>query len=715
MPILTTIANVLLPLAIDAAYSYATTLDLKLGDHVTVPLQNRFADGVVWGFTDASNHKLKQVKEKLDIPPLSQEMMAFITWVANYTNAPLGSILNMALYDAEKLLKESPRLGVRYLSPPDKITPARQKLINVASDGLLRAKTDLAREAGISLAVINTLLDEGCMEVTSMPPPKPPKLDPHTNAPMLSEEQTEAVEILQELNDGFSVTLLEGVTGSGKTEVYGEAIAETLKKGKQVLLLMPEIALTPAFFERFTKRFSNEPLTWHSSMSEGKRTFAYKSIINGEAQLVIGARSALFLPFKNLGLVVIDEEHDGSYKQEEGTRYSARDMAVVRAKIEGFPLILASATPSIETRVNAEQGKYHHLQLKSRYGKGELPEITLVDLKKYDMKHVAWIAPPLRDAITQALDNKTQVLLFLNRRGFAPLTLCKGCGERITCPHCTSYLTDHRFKNRMVCHHCGHSIEKPKNCFKCESTEFVSCGPGVERLAEEAIRLFPHHKTLILSSDMAGGMTRLKQEIASVEKGEVDIIIGTQLVAKGHHFPKLALVGVIDADLALSQADPRAAERTFQMLKQVTGRAGREGAGARAMLQTYTPDHPVMQAIKSNDNEKFYKTEINMREKAKLPPFGRLAALIISSDNAIDAMRYARELVKRAPQTIGVNILGPVEAPLAMLNNRARVRILVKASKDINVSNYMRDWLELCPPVKGQLKREIDIEPQSFM
>jgi primosomal protein N' (replication factor Y) len=705
--------NILLPLALDAPYSYEAA-GVTLGQQVRVPLQNREVDGVVWGLDVVSNLKLKPIKLVHDLPALSENLMRFITWVADYTLAPIGVILKSALYDVDKLYKESPRLGVVYTGAPlEKATPARLKLMAVIEDGLIRSKTELAREAGVSLSSVNSLVDEGVLHVSPLAPLKPSELMPLLNLPVLSEEQREAADCLIDLNDGFSVTLLEGVTGSGKTEVYGEAIAESLKKGRQVLLLMPEIALTPGFLARFTSRFGGEPVAWHSSLSEGKRTKAYKHIQSGEARLVIGARSALFLPFKNLGLIIIDEEHDGSYKQEEGVRYSARDMAVVRAKIENIPLILTSATPSIETRVNAESGKYHYVKLNARYGAGVLPEIRLIDLRKQNLKPRVWISEPLKEAVFDALFKGGQALLFINRRGFAPLTLCKSCGERITCPNCKAYLTDHRFKNRMVCHHCGHGEIKPSSCFKCEGQEFVSIGPGVERLAEEAARIFPDKRILILSSDMAGGITRLREEIGAIERGEVDIIIGTQLVAKGHHFPGLTLVGVIDADLALTQADPRAGERTFQMLKQVTGRAGREAGGAKAYLQTYSPDHPVIQAIRKNDNETFYRTEIEMRERARLPPFGKLAALIISADHANDAMRYARHIVQKSPAE--VTVLGPVEAPLALLKNRHRVRILVKAKRDVHLSRIMRDWLLEVEKPKGSVKLEIDIEPMSFM
>jgi primosomal protein N' (replication factor Y) (superfamily II helicase) len=706
--------NVLLPLALDAPYTYLAPNDAKMGDLVRVPLQNREVDGVVWGEAEGSNLKLKAIIARHDLPPLSPHLLKFITWVADYTLAPIGTILKSALYDVDKLYKESPRLGVVYTGLPlEKATPARLKLMAIIIDGLIRSKTELAREAGVSLSSVNSLVDEGLLHVSPLAPPKPSELLPLLNLPTLSEEQRDAADCLVDLNDDFSVTLLEGVTGSGKTEVYGEAIAETLKKGKQVLLLMPEIALTPGFLARFTSRFGGEPTAWHSSLSEGKRTKAYKHIQSGEARLVIGARSALFLPFANLGLIVIDEEHDGSYKQEEGVRYSARDMAVVRAKIENIPLILTSATPSVETRVNAESGKYHYLKLNARYGAGVLPEIRLIDLRKANLKPGVWISETLKLAVHEALEKGGQALLFINRRGFAPLTLCKGCGERITCPNCKAYLTDHRFKNRMVCHHCGHSVTKPESCFKCEGVEFISVGPGVERLAEEAARTFPDKRILILSSDMAGGITKLREEIGAIERGEVDIIIGTQLVAKGHHFPGLTLVGVIDADLALTQADPRAGERTFQMLKQVTGRAGREASGAVAYLQTYSPDHPVLQAIRTNDSEKFYRTEIAMREAAKLPPFGKLAALIISADSANDAMRYARHIVQKAPANL--TVLGPVEAPLALLKNRHRVRILVKAKREIALSRQMREWLEKVEKPKGSVKLDIDIEPVSFM
>jgi primosomal protein N' (replication factor Y) len=435
----------------------------------------------------------------------------------------------------------------------------------------------------------------------------------------------------------------------------------------------------------------------------------------GQVQVVAGARSALFLPFADLGLIILDEEHDPAYKQDDGVRYHARDMAVVRAHAAGIPIVLASATPSVETEVNARRGRYRRVPLPERFGGQQLPAIEPIDLKSEGPPRGRFIAPRLAEAVQIALERGEQALLFLNRRGFAPLTLCRACGHRLSCPNCDAWLVDHRFKRRLVCHHCGFGLPPPEACPKCHATEsLVACGPGVERLQQEAADLFPDKRILVLSSDLVESVERLREELDDVAKGRFDIIIGTQLVAKGHHFPKLNLVGIVDADLGLGNGDPRASERTFQLLHQVVGRAGREEGQGHGFLQTHQPEHPVMKALIAQDREAFYASEIAMRERTGYPPFGRLASLVISGGDKHETEGFARKLAGLAPRDESVRVLGPAEAPLAVVRGRHRFRLLVKSPRNFDLSAYLREWLVDAPKAKGTLKLEVDVDPQSF-
>ena len=517
-------------------------------------------------------------------------------------------------------------------------------------------------------------------------------------------------------NGSFHVALLDGVTGSGKTEVYFEAIAETIRRGRQTLILMPEIALTGQFLDRFAQRFGVRPLEWHSELTPRTRARNWAAIASGEATVVVGARSALFMPYASLGLIIVDEEHDQAYKQSDGAHYHARDMAVVRARIEKIPIVLASATPSVETEVNARKGRYQRVVLPSRFGGQHMPHIEAIDLRRAPPPRGRFISPPLAEQIRFAIEKREQALLFLNRRGYAPLTLCRACGHRFACTICDAWLVDHRFRQRLVCHHCGFSMPRPNICPHCSAEEsLVAVGPGVERLQEEAAQLFPDARTMVLSSDLITSIETMRSELNEIAAGRVDIIIGTQLVAKGHNFPRLNLVGVVDADLGLGNGDPRAAERTFQLLNQVIGRAGREQGRGVGYLQTHQPEHPVMKALIAADREAFYASEIDARERTGYPPFGRLASLIISAGDRPTAEGFARKLAAIAPIDARIQVLGPAEAPLAVIKGRYRFRLLVKSLRHVDLSQYLREWLAAAPKTKGNLKLEVDVDPQSFL
>ena len=720
------IVEVLVPVALDHTYSYRVPDDLELGpgDLVGVPLGASETLGVVWA-TDAVlnprlDNRLKDVEEKLEYPPFKTELRKFIDWVADYTLTARGTVLRMCLRMGAHLGPERVRIGVRLAGPPPRrMTAARERVLALLVDGLARPKGEAAEEAGVSAGVIDALVDEGTLEALPLPPaPVARAPDPSHAAPDFTDAQRAAAEALRTsiANGGFSVTLVDGVTGSGKTEVYFEAVAENIRRGRQTLILMPEIALTGQFLDRFAQRFGVRPAEWHSEISPRKRARTWAAIAAGEVSAVVGARSALFLPYADLGLIVVDEEQDTAYKQEDGARYNARDMAVVRARIADIPVVLASATPSVETEVNARRGRYRRLSLPERFGGQSLPAIEAIDLTREGPSRGRFIAPRLAEEVKRALEHNEQALLFLNRRGYAPLTLCRACGYRFACPNCDAWLVDHRFRRRLVCHHCGFAMPAPDACPHCAATQsLVACGPGVERLEEEVAGLFPDARVLVLSSDLVASIERMREELKSVADGQVDIVIGTQVVAKGHHFPKLNLVGVVDADLGLANGDPRAAERTFQLLHQVAGRAGRAAGQGRGLLQTHQPDHPVMRALVGQDREAFYAAEIAAREHTGYPPFGRLASLVISAGDRLMAESFARQLAAAAPRSDEVRILGPAEAPLAVVRGRYRFRILVKSPRAFDLSGFLRGWLTAAPKVKGNLKLEIDVDPQSFL
>jgi primosomal protein N' (replication factor Y) len=720
------VVDVLVPVALDRAYSYRVPENLTLapGDIVCVPLGAREATAVVWADNAKPNprldNRLKDVEEKLDLPPLRPELRSFVDWVANYTVSSRGMVLRMCLRMGENLGTERERVGVRLVGlPPQRMTTARGRALALLADGMVRGKSDAAREAGVSAGVIDGLIDEGMLETLVLPPePVAAKPDPDFMQTDLTSDQNAAAAQLKATvaADGYSVTLLDGVTGSGKTEVYFEAVADTIRRGRQSLILMPEIALTAQFLDRFAARYGTRPAEWHSELSPRKRARTWKAVADGEVSVVVGARSALFLPYADLGLIVVDEEHDQAYKQEDGVRYHARDMAVVRGHIARIPVVLSSATPSLESEVNARRGRYRRLALPERFGGQLMPSVEAIDLRHERPPPGRFIAPTLAGAVATAIARGEQALFFLNRRGYAPLTLCRACGFRFSCPNCDAWLVDHRFRKQLVCHHCGFAMPHPAECLKCQAVNsFAAIGPGVERLEEEVRELFPQARILVLSSDLVATLERLRQELDDVAAGRFDIVIGTQLVAKGHHFPKLNLVGIVDADLGLSNGDPRAAEHTFQLLHQVVGRAGRDAGIGRGYLQTHQPEHPVMRALIAQDRDAFYGAEIAMREGAHYPPFGRLASLVVSGLDRHDAQGYARALARAAPPLDEVRVLGPADAPLSLVRGRHRLRLLVKAPRNFDLSAYLRDWLAEAPKTKGSIKLDIDVDPQSFL
>ncbi len=717
------IVPVLVPMPAERPYSYAVPdgMEVKAGSIVRVPLGPREVAGIVTdGSTDSIDaKKLRPISELFDCPPVDGDMLRFMRWAADYTISPPGMVARMVLRVPAAFDPEPPVPGLRFAGrEPDRMTGARARVLELAEDGMAWTRTGLAHAAGVSATVVDGLVTQGVFEHV-MIPPRPvvaaPDVD-YAKAALSGEQEGAAAQLVDAVSaDGFSVSLLDGVTGSGKTEVYFEAVAKAIEKGKQVLILLPEIALTQQFLDRFHDRFGSKPGEWHSDLPPRMRERVWRQVMEGQIRVVAGARSALFLPFHDLGLIVVDEEHDPAYKQEDRVYYNARDMAVVRGHIGNFPVVLASATPSVESQVNAQQGRYSRIRLTGRYAEAAMPDLKSIDMRRSPPRPGGFLSPALVEAINQTLHRQEQSLLFLNRRGYAPLTLCRVCGHRFQCPDCSSWLVEHRFRGQLVCHQCGHHEARPEACPSCGTLDhLVACGPGVERIAEEAEKTFPDARIIVLSSDLMG-VKRLRLELDAIARGEADIIIGTQLVAKGHNFPNMTLVGVVDADLGLANGDPRAAERTFQLLSQVTGRAGRTGKKSLGLLQTYQPDHPVMRAIISGDAQAFYEREIEERERSGLPPFGRLGSLIVSAATRIEAENHARALRRAAPASPQISVLGPAEAPLALIRGRHRFRLLIHGTRKADIQGFIRAMLAAGPKERGSVRVQVDIDPQSFL
>ncbi|MBZ4022594.1 primosomal protein N' [Rhodobacter sp. TJ_12] len=693
------------------------------GAFVEVPLGPRRVVGVVWGPGDGrfDAQKLRPVARVLDVPAMREELQQFLIRMADYTMTSLPGVLRLAtrtpgLFEAPGARKIY-RLGSE---TPDRMTEAREKVLAVLRDhgGAGFYQTELAQLAGVTPQVVKGLVAQGAVVEAEQPRDLPyPKLNPHLPGKTLSDDQAAAANALRAGIGQFGVTLLKGVTGSGKTEVYLEAVAECLAKGQQALVLLPEIALTSEFLSRVEARFGAKPGEWHSGATQAERRRLWHMVAKGGAQMVVGARSALFLPYQNLGLIVVDEEHDTSYKQEEGALYNARDMAVLRASLAGSQVVLASATPSLESWANADAGKYRRVDLQSRFGASDLPEMRTIDMREERIEPVHWISPSLVGAVLGALSRGDQAMLFLNRRGYAPVTICRACGHQIGCDHCDARMVEHRFQKRLVCHQCGETKPIPTACPSCGvEGKLAPVGPGVERLAEEVKERFPDARLAVLSSDLFGSARALKEAVESIAAGGADIIIGTQIVAKGHNFPRLTLVGVIDADLGLQGSDLRAAERTFQLMRQVAGRAGRAEKPGTALLQTFQPEHPVIRAILGGDEEAFWRAEAAGRKAVGVPPYGRMAGIILSGPEIEPLFDLGNALARNdgALRRIGAQVFGPAPAPIARVRGRHRVRLLIKAEKGAPLQQAIRTWLRGVKQPNA-VKLAIDIDPQSFL
>ncbi|MBV8458870.1 MAG: primosomal protein N' [Acetobacteraceae bacterium] len=734
---------VMLPLPLPGSFDYAVPegMEVEAGDVVMVPLNRREIIGVVWdapspatlraatpdqspgqaspasGRGELAPERLKPIVARLEVPPLGSALRRFIDWTAAYTMSPPGEVMAMAMRSIT--LEPMPtRMGWRraeHVEGP--LTEPRRRVLAALEEQEPRTTGGLARAAGVTAGVVRGMTASGMLVAAVLPDRGFARPEADLIGPRLGEEQAKAAEVLRRAvqERRFSVALLDGVTGSGKTEVYLEAIAECLRQGRQALVLLPEIALSSQVLERFERRFGAAPATWHSDLPSRLRRVTRREVALGRAPVVVGARSALFLPFPELGLIVVDEEHEAAFKQEDGVVYHARDMAVVRARMEGAAVVLVSATPSLETMANVEAGRYRHITLPRRHGGASLPRIEAIDLRETPPERGRFLAPPLIAAVQETIGQGLQAMLFLNRRGYAPLTLCRACGHRMQCPNCTAWLVEHRTKRVLQCHHCGHSLPIPEACPECGAAQKLTpVGPGVERITEEAAKIFPSARRLIMASDTMPGPAAAADAARAIASREIDLIIGTQIVAKGWHFPHLVLVGVVDADLGLAGADLRAGERTVQLLHQVAGRAGRAEVPGRVLLQTFSPEHPVMQALLRGDLAGFLAEEAESRRPGRWPPYGRLAALIVSGETAQEADQVAGSLGRVAPSGDGVAVLGPAPAPLSILCGRHWRRLLLKTRRDVAVQPILREWLGRVS-VPRTARVQVDIDPISFL
>ncbi|WP_353204887.1 primosomal protein N' [Sphingomonas sp.] len=703
-------------------------MSVEPGSVVIAPLGPRQLLGVVWepermpSDAEVGDNRLRNLVGVLPVPPLAAPLRRLIEWTADYYLAAPAAVVRMALSSTSAL--EGSKTITEYRATgevPDRLTPQREQALEkiVSFQGLIR---ELAALGEVSDAVIRGLVKVGALEAVEVDIDSPfATPDPDFAAPALSPDQraASATLVADVTARAFAPTLLDGVTGSGKTEVYFEAVAAAIRENRQCLVLLPEIALTEPFLKRFAARFGVAPVAWHSGLRQSQRRRAWRGIASGQALVTVGARSALYLPYANLGLIVVDEAHETSFKQEEGVHYHARDVAVMRGKFEAIPVILASATPAIETRQQVALGRYAEVKLPGRWGAAEMPSIAAIDLIAEPPERGRWIAPRLLTAMTETLARREQVLLFLNRRGYAPLTLCRTCGHRFQCPNCTAWMVEHRLVRRLACHHCGHTEPVPKVCPECQNEDTLAAvGPGVERIADEVTALFPDAKIAVVTSDTMWSPAKAAEFVARMEAHDIDIVVGTQLVTKGYHFPNLTLVGVIDADLGLDGGDLRASERTFQQIMQVAGRAGRGAKPGHVYIQTHSPDAAVMKALVSGDAEAFYAAETEHRREAGAPPFGRFAGIVVSSEDQPAALETARQIGRAAPSQYAIDgtmeVYGPAPAPLAMLRGRHRYRLLVHAKRGLDVQDVIRDWLgSLDWPAKVRVV--VDVDPYSFV
>lgn len=724
------VVKVLIPNVVNAGYDYRLTGPATLGQFVACRVMNRPYIGVVWGFGDSGlpPEKIKDVSAVYDAR-LAITDLQWIAKMSGWTLMAPGAVLRLIVNvpDAFSPPKMEQLYGLN-ITDAVRMTASRQAVADAfaSNDNEPMSATDVQNIARVSPSVVRTMISGGILV------PKEQRARPtEYNSPeyhdcgniVLNPEQQSAADVIGAAIDrgGFSVHLLDGITGSGKTQVYFDAAWRAYSRGGSVLLMMPEIALTAQFMHRFAARFGAAPVVWHSNLTAARRREIWRGVLRGEIRMVVGTRSALFLPWQNLGLIVVDEEHDTSYKQEDMGNYHARDMAVLRGKIAGFPVVLASATPSAETLQNVASGKYQVLRLTSRVGGAQLPKIETIDLRENrpepyqvsDVLNNGFLSVPLCNAISDTIAAHRQVMLFINRRGFAPIVQCKKCGWVAGCPDCSVGMTYHRAVGKLLCHMCGRTAPMPTKCPDCGGDVSMR-GAGLEKIAEEVSVRFPSARVALVSSDTISTRQSLERIVAKMESGEIDIVIGTQILAKGHHFPNLTLVGVVDADMGLFGTDFRAAEHTFQQLFQVAGRAGRGEFPGRVLLQTYQPQHPVLCAICAGDRDAFMAADMASRQSAKMPPFGQLIAAIVECQREDTLKKYCAGLAAAAPRAPGVKIMGPIAAGVYQIRNWYRMRFLVMGGPTTLLQPVVAHWLRAIKQ-PANMRVKVDVNPQNFM
>ncbi len=701
-----------------------STLDdsIEIGSLVEVPLGSKVVIGVVWsaGDTKFDHRRLKQIIGTINNIKLEPEFISFLKRAHAYTISPIQSFLKMAVQSLN--FHKDQKVSISYkLNNSDHfhITPRQKELVTYIKEQpqSIAQYNKIKKDLGISFSVIKSLEKKGVLSKFVENKYTQERI---FNKPIiLNSEQRRAVSQLRisYMKNEFRTWLLFGVTGSGKTEVYLNLASERIEKGEQVLILLPEISLTVDFQQRIMKRYGALSGEWHSQLTLNERRRVFKNVVNGHIKLVVGARSALFLPFKNLSLIIVDEEHDASYKQEEAPIYNARDLAVLRASTLKSQIILSSATPSIETWHNCRLGKYHKVDLLKRFGEVYEPRVTLIDMNVEETPKNSWISVPMIDQIKISLEKKEQVLIFLNRRGYAPIVFCTACRISLECKNCSTKLVYHKKKNCYLCHICGYKAPEKTECVKCKSADnFIPIGPGVERIRDEISKLFPDASSKIFSSDSFSKGEKNVEDMDKIKSGEIDIIIGTQLISKGYNFPHLKLVAVIDADMGLNAGDHRVMEKSYQVIKQVVGRAGRYASDGKALIQTWMPRHPVLQALLEDHGEKFLNAELEQRIEANVPPHGKLISLILSGKNENTLMDFG---IKLKNQFYSLNlqdfeIFGPAVAPISRIKNKTRVRLLIKSNKMTKISQIeVRDWLKNIL-VPNNVYFSVDIDPYNF-
>jgi len=648
---------VLFPKIFDYPFTYENQTSQKLnpGDFVKAPFGSAEVTGVIWPYEQKTNKKfkIKKIFKKIKVKSLNKSMIEFISWFSKYNLVPLGMSLKMCLLNKDVVEKSFDKDFCKF---------EKKKKISKFS---------------------------------------------------LNLEQKKSLTFIRSLGNNYSVTVLEGVTGSGKTLVYFERIRDLIDAGFQALILLPEIALTNQFSKRFKEFFGAEPAVWHSGTTKKNKKIIWKGVTEGEIKIVIGARSSLFLPFNKLGIIIVDEEHDASYKQDEGVSYNARDMAITRASIEKIPINLVTSIPSIETYNNIMNKKYNLTKLEKRYKEATLPNIEIINLHSENLNKGSWIAKKTISKVNKYLDKGDQVLFFLNRRGYAPFVICKKCGYKFQCINCSVNLNYHKKLNKLLCHYCGYKSSLHRLCKDKKKCDLLFCGPGIERVFEELKKIYPNKKIEVFSSDTIGKNKKTLELLENVEKKKIDIMIGTQLLSKGFHFPKLNCIVVVDGDFSSHGYDLRSAEKNIQLYHQLAGRAGREAISSSIYFQTYTPEDEILLNISKNNTRAFLKKELLLRKNKKLPPFSRLISLIISGRNENLIMKFAINIKSKLPKINEVNVLGPVLAPITKINKNYRCRILIRSPKKLFIQKYLSQSLNKIKIIPG-IKLEVDVDPINF-